>query len=169
MGWITLSLRRNELTSQHNALELDALSNSKQQRQNNRNSLLEQTKITNIFNEYIAEQKEAYQDETDTLDYYYTMSSEGLISTKSSNYLSSDDYQEALNDAYENYQTVYNALQTQCENECTILEEEATTTSTQLETRETKIESEMESVSNELDSVKDQISSDVESTTIQLG
>ena len=155
MGYPTLAARLNQLKAESNQLELRDLEISTEMKQNSRDSQLEVTKIENYYSEQTSRLQEAYEARKDEL-------------SASQSYMESSEYQEALDEAAEQYQEEYNRLQTECEEECAMEEEEATTKETQLETQQTQVEAEMEAVSNEIEAVNDQISSDIERTTIKL-
>ena len=174
MGWVTLTLRKKELKSEHAYYQLRDLQISREKRQMARKKALN----TSVFQ---LEEKEATSGVRDT---YYndrntingqistlreSLTAEGITDTEKTDI---NNQISALNNELSqkqyDYQQRIDEIKTYYEGEYQMIEEEAADREAELDQEQVDVEAQMEAISQEMQAVSDAISSQIQSSTIKL-
>ncbi len=159
MAWVTLSLRKMELVHQHNALEMEDLRISREERKMSRQYQLMQNEVQNEYDSQLRDEKVLYKNHKNELN--------EQLKTQDTD-KDRANVQNQLDEAAQDYKEKYDEIKSECEDEVAMLEEEANDKESQYEDEKVQIETQMEAVAAEMDAIKQQISTDIQNEAIQL-
>jgi len=180
MGWVTLTLRRKELTAAHASYQMRELELGRQQRSVHRKYAALQSEIKADAKQQLAGLREAYQSERSAAmgkmeSLIAQMKTEeagtGDGSTGAVKQSTSSEWaliQQELAEAQEKYQFAKAGVEEYKEEEIAMYEEMANEEETDIELEKTDVEAQMEAIAQELQVVKDSISQDIQNSTISL-
>ena len=176
MGWVTLTLRRKELTAAHADYQMRELQLGREQRSVHRKYSVLQSEVRSDAKEQAASARATYTAARDAamskmnslIEAMKSQEGSGDGTVAQSTTADMAMAQQELAKAQEEYQTMKAWIDEQKESEIALLEEEANEEETDIELEKTDVEAQMEAIAQELQVVKDSISQDIQNSTISL-
>ena len=176
MGWVTLTLRKKELKSEHAYYQLRDLQISREKRQMARQKAmntsifqLEQKKeLAALRNEYMEKRDDINEQTSNLREANAGLDSETQKTQIDLNKAEIEQLHSDLSDAQFEYQQQVDEKKTYYEGEFQMIEEEAATREAELDQEQVDVEAQMEAISQEMQAVSDAISNEIQNSTIKL-